>query len=112
MALLSSKTGNMASTRRWPATWHSANPSPLHKNFNQGNSQSLQLTGPPPQNGNPMPQTLHPGSMSLYHNHTSQLRASTSTGHRAHPHLRSEEHTSELQSQSNLVCRLLLEKKN
>src|SRR5688572_3627284 len=30
---------------------------------------------------------------------------------RNHP-LRSEEHTSELQSQSNLVCRLLLEKKN
>src|SRR2546430_11853021 len=27
------------------------------------------------------------------------------------PQLRSEEHTSELQSQSNLVCRLLLEKK-
>src|SRR2546427_11017632 len=27
------------------------------------------------------------------------------------PHGRSEEHTSELQSQSNLVCRLLLEKK-
>src|SRR2546430_11594821 len=27
-------------------------------------------------------------------------------------HLRSEEHTSELQSQSNLVCRLLLEKKH
>src|SRR5256886_9591907 len=26
-------------------------------------------------------------------------------------HLRSEEHTSELQSQSNIVCRLLLEKK-
>src|SRR2546430_13446667 len=26
-------------------------------------------------------------------------------------HLRSEEHTSELQSQSNLVCRLLLDKK-
>src|SRR5688572_31146350 len=35
--------------------------------------------------------------------------------HRAHPKTsrepRSEEHTSELQSQSNLVCRLLLEKK-
>src|SRR2546430_12344943 len=30
---------------------------------------------------------------------------------RRHDHLRSEEHTSELQSQSNLVCRLLLEKK-
>src|SRR5256886_5693449 len=28
------------------------------------------------------------------------------------PAPRSEEHTSELQSQSNLVCRLLLEKKN
>src|SRR2546430_11877853 len=28
------------------------------------------------------------------------------------PQRRSEEHTSELQSQSNLVCRLLLEKKN
>src|SRR5688572_32234161 len=36
-------------------------------------------------------------------------------GHRAHTSRtripRSEEHTSELQSQSNLVCRLLLEKK-
>src|SRR2546430_12132853 len=37
-------------------------------------------------------------------------------GHRQSPHRnqaadRSEEHTSELQSQSNLVCRLLLEKK-
>src|SRR2546427_8815063 len=31
---------------------------------------------------------------------------------RAAPSRRSEEHTSELQSQSNLVCRLLLEKKN
>src|SRR2546430_3893821 len=30
---------------------------------------------------------------------------------RDHLQLRSEEHTSELQSQSNLVCRLLLEKK-
>src|SRR2546430_9979193 len=30
---------------------------------------------------------------------------------RAQPQPRSEEHTSELQSQSNLVCRLLLEKK-
>src|SRR2546430_16949080 len=29
----------------------------------------------------------------------------------AEHHFRSEEHTSELQSQSNLVCRLLLEKK-
>src|SRR5438270_8843171 len=32
-------------------------------------------------------------------------------GSRDDGHTRSEEHTSELQSQSNLVCRLLLEKK-
>src|SRR2546430_356177 len=32
-------------------------------------------------------------------------------GHGHGDHARSEEHTSELQSQSNLVCRLLLEKK-
>src|SRR2546427_8187485 len=32
-------------------------------------------------------------------------------GHTPDQELRSEEHTSELQSQSNLVCRLLLEKK-
>src|SRR2546427_9549440 len=32
-------------------------------------------------------------------------------GQEFHVHRRSEEHTSELQSQSNLVCRLLLEKK-
>src|SRR2546427_3676441 len=31
--------------------------------------------------------------------------------HESHSRDRSEEHTSELQSQSNLVCRLLLEKK-
>src|SRR5258706_5067834 len=31
---------------------------------------------------------------------------------RADQHARSEEHTSELQSLTNLVCRLLLEKKN
>src|SRR2546427_8047207 len=31
--------------------------------------------------------------------------------YKAQAHGRSEEHTSELQSQSNLVCRLLLEKK-
>src|SRR5256886_8180035 len=32
-------------------------------------------------------------------------------GRHYEPGMRSEEHTSELQSQSNLVCRLLLEKK-
>src|SRR2546430_3278112 len=34
-----------------------------------------------------------------------------SPGFTTSPDVRSEEHTSELQSQSNLVCRLLLEKK-
>src|SRR5688572_33415370 len=41
-----------------------------------------------------------------------RLRSCTFTSARAaHRGRRSEEHTSELQSQSNLVCRLLLEKK-
>src|SRR2546430_8570845 len=40
------------------------------------------------------------------------LRCGSVAGHsRARDRPRSEEHTSELQSQSNLVCRLLLEKK-
>src|SRR2546430_5166565 len=40
-----------------------------------------------------------------------RLTAALEQCHRAISTLRSEEHTSELQSQSNLVCRLLLEKK-
>src|SRR2546430_7373379 len=40
---------------------------------------------------------------------TAEAPAGRNRGVRA---ARSEEHTSELQSQSNLVCRLLLEKKN
>src|SRR2546430_10503910 len=39
-------------------------------------------------------------------------RSARSTASRRVTSPRSEEHTSELQSQSNLVCRLLLEKKN
>src|SRR2546427_12118445 len=38
-------------------------------------------------------------------------RPDSGTPFRVTEHARSEEHTSELQSQSNLVCRLLLEKK-
>src|SRR5207249_8581122 len=38
--------------------------------------------------------------------------AQRSRCHRAPAHARSEEHTSELQSRFELVCRLLLEKKN
>src|SRR2546427_5623654 len=40
-----------------------------------------------------------------------ELRNSHERDDRARLLMRSEEHTSELQSQSNLVCRLLLEKK-
>src|SRR2546427_5788484 len=40
-----------------------------------------------------------------------QLRPAQLARERAQARIRSEEHTSELQSQSNLVCRLLLEKK-
>src|SRR2546427_5313085 len=40
-----------------------------------------------------------------------ELRDHAASGHRRGVGERSEEHTSELQSQSNLVCRLLLEKK-
>src|SRR5688572_32626134 len=46
----------------------------------------------------PVPGRMERGAGSLLHRQTRRVR--------------SEEHTSELQSQSNLVCRLLLEKKN
>src|SRR2546430_12302042 len=46
----------------------------------------------------------HPGWLSRRGRETLALRRPRQS--------RSEEHTSELQSQSNLVCRLLLEKKN
>src|SRR5688572_32625211 len=42
---------------------------------------------------------------------TTTARGGMQPTRRNRPGLRSEEHTSELQSQSNLVCRLLLEKK-
>src|SRR2546427_7924149 len=42
---------------------------------------------------------------------TASIRQVLATEDRRFAAMRSEEHTSELQSQSNLVCRLLLEKK-
>src|SRR5438270_1123697 len=50
----------------------------------------------------------HPGSA---REAAQSRRPRAHAGTEQHPR-RSEEHTSELQSQSNLVCRLLLEKKN
>src|SRR2546430_8809400 len=46
-----------------------------------------------------------------YAKYTGKLGVCLATSGPGGIHLRSEEHTSELQSQSNLVCRLLLEKK-
>src|SRR2546430_12200481 len=51
-----------------------------------------------------------PGAGDLHPYLAPERGAVTSPGAPARPR-RSEEHTSELQSQSNLVCRLLLEKK-
>src|SRR6185312_17178078 len=45
----------------------------------------------------------------LHHGHRTALSRRALQAHA--DHLRSEEHTSELQSRSDLVCRLLLEKK-
>src|SRR3712207_8458263 len=47
----------------------------------------------------------HEGSQTVHHAHEVDA-------HQPGPFLRSEEHTSELQSRQYLVCRLLLEKKN
>src|SRR2546427_3797514 len=55
--------------------------------------------------GRPMPARSTPSSRTRWRS-TATSRIPT-----CGPKRRSEEHTSELQSQSNLVCRLLLEKK-
>src|SRR2546430_7203581 len=51
------------------------------------------------------------GNRSSAHHASVLRRHAASVGVQARLASRSEEHTSELQSQSNLVCRLLLEKK-
>src|SRR2546430_4006050 len=53
--------------------------------------------------------TFEPGARTAWHTHP--LGQTLIVDAYATPCERSEEHTSELQSQSNLVCRLLLEKK-
>src|SRR5205085_12368973 len=64
--------------------------------------------------GKPARGTVYPNA---YHQGTQvviEVRDGRRSDKRSHGQAsqRSEEHTSELQSQSNLVCRLLLEKKN
>src|SRR5688572_31502148 len=53
-----------------------------------------------------IPATIHAGERAGI-----EICGHANDGADPHPEYRSEEHTSELQSQSNLVCRLLLEKK-
>src|SRR5438034_8235728 len=64
---------------------------------------------------NPMPSSSRVGSSSssgrLHHSEYSLCTAVTGWTAWARRIVRSEEHTSELQSHSDLVCRLLLEKK-
>src|SRR5207248_5496977 len=48
----------------------------------------------------------------LQHREKQRVRHATSSNRRSAANTRSEEHTSELQSPYDLVCRLLLEKKN
>src|SRR5260370_11671707 len=55
-------------------------------------------------------QYLHPGEAQAYPAHLVQVSKLSQLYHLS-SNLRSEEHTSELQSHLNLVCRLLLEKK-
>src|SRR5438552_18738072 len=45
------------------------------------------------------------------HNEALEIRLKVHESNQNHPDIRSEEHTSELQSPDHLVCRLLLEKK-
>src|SRR5438132_6160950 len=52
------------------------------------------------------------GIANLHNASRAQVPIVNIVGQHATYHLRSEEHTSELQSHSDLVCRLLLEKKN
>src|SRR2546430_17238615 len=60
-----------------------------------------------------LPSLTDPGHAERAADHTAlvDLLFFPTGGGKTEAYLRSEEHTSELQSQSNLVCRLLLEKK-
>src|SRR4051812_49588160 len=56
--------------------------------------------------------SLHPRARQGVHRRAEPRRPAAHHDHGAQLGVRSEEHTSELQSHVNLVCRLLLEKKN
>ena len=81
--------------------------------FNSGGKSIIWKDGPPPQSLEPLPQLIlhevwETGSpASNAGDEDLAIRENRIEPH----HPRSEEHTSELQSQAYLVCRLLLEKK-
>src|SRR5256885_7451709 len=56
-------------------------------------------------------QRADPSASLVHHPRCAKRQAELHRQGRGAPHPRSEEHTSELQSPCNLVCRLLLEKK-
>src|SRR5689334_23718839 len=66
----------------------------------------------PPQTLQDIPPTTLPIRLTDDRGRSVQLKHSAKRIISLSPSLRSEEHTSELQSQFHLVCRLLLEKKN
>src|SRR2546430_11735977 len=68
---------------------------------------ALPISSPPNHHSIHVPSSAHVRPHAAYSNCPKICTESLELGR-----LRSEEHTSELQSQSNLVCRLLLEKKN
>src|SRR5690606_41903706 len=64
--------------------------------------------------GNPLTPESHEADLNLYHASNGGTASGVPASQLAiqnHSQMRSEEHTSELQSRENLVCRLLLEKK-
>src|SRR5437870_11433678 len=85
------KSTNPNVIRSWPVTMSS----PTAARMNPSRIETSDLSGLPP----PRPTKLEKVRSWI---------AKNSGG----PNLRSEEHTSELQSRGHLVCRLLLEKKN
>src|SRR5688572_32370348 len=64
-----------------------------------------------PEGGTAIERATDPGAEASAHRHPGRGRGRASGDAQGSGPPRSEEHTSELQSQSNLVCRLLLEKK-
>src|SRR2546422_4139384 len=97
---------NARSIRRSPSGAGTRSPAAIVWGFGHGAQDSAPAS-------NPFTTGAHPAAWTLYSRGgvPSSQPARTSSWNAA-PAIRSEEHTSELQSRLHLVCRLLLEKKN